>query len=229
MVTIEQKMILFSRLIYQLMNAEFKGVLKNLEADYNEKLEKNKRDIDSEVKKIVNNAHKKRDLEVSKIHSTLRINEKKEYMLIREKYYNKFMDRLKAYIYEFVKSEGYKSYLLRLINGIGLKEEAMHNPITPACENNCIGINIKDISLYMTSKDYDLYSELLSAELKKFGYEEGSYRIDVSNDNIIGGFIIEDNIDKFRIDLSIKSLLDDNKDFIMKILFEALEAGEKLE
>lgn len=229
MVTIEQKMILFSRLIYQLMNAEFKEVLKNLEADYNDRLEKNKRDIDSEVKKIINNAHKKRDLEVSKIHSTLRINEKKEYMLIREKYYNKFMDRLKAYIYEFVKSDGYKSYLLGLINGIGLKEEAMSNPVTPACGNNCMGINIKDISLYMTSKDYDLYSDLLSAELKKFGYEDGGYKIAVSKDNIIGGFIIEDNIDKFRIDLSIKSLLDDNKEYIMKILFEALESGEKLE
>jgi V/A-type H+-transporting ATPase subunit E len=206
MVTIEQKIILFSRLIYQLMNANFKEVLQDLESEYDKKFEDNKNYIDLQVKKIVNNAHKKRDLEVSKIQGTLKMNEKKDYMLQKEKCYEKFMDKLKTYIYEYIKSESYKDYLLRLINDIGLKYTDM-----------------SDISLYLTKEDYDKYSDLLSKELQKIGYKENDYKIAILKNSMIGGFVIEDNINKIRIDLSIKSLLDDNKEYIMKILFEALE------
>ncbi len=206
MVTIEQKIILFSRLIYQLMNSNFKEVLQDLESEYDKKFEENKHNIDLQVKKIVNSAHKKRDLEVSKIQGTLKMNEKKEYMLEKEKCYEKFMNKLKAYIFEYVKSESYKNYLLKLINDIGLK---------------CTDMN--DISLYLTKEDHGKYSDLLGKELQKLGYKENNYKIEILKNSIIGGFVIEDNINKIRIDLSIKSLLDDNREYIMKILFEALE------
>lgn len=207
MVTIEQKLILFSRLIYQLMNANFKEVLKNLESDYNDKFEKNKKDIDSQAKKIISNAQKKRDIEVSKIQGNLKINEKKEYVLAKERCYDKFMDKLKVRTNEFVKGASYKDYLLKLINGIGLKDSEM-----------------KEISLYLSKEDYSNYKDLIANELKKSGYPEDNFKIEPSKDNIIGGFVIEDNINNFKVDLSIKSLLEDNKDYIMKILFEALEA-----
>lgn len=206
MVTIEQKIILFSRLIYQLMNANFKEDLLNLENEHEKKFEESKRDIDLQVKKIISNSNKKRDLEVSKIQGTLKINEKREHMLEKEKYFDKFMAKLEAYVEQFINGESYKDYLLKLINGIGLKDS-----------------EIKSLSLYMTKNDYSRYYDLLSKELQNLGYKEENYKIEISNFNIIGGFVIEDNINKFKIDLSIKSLLEDNKDYIMKVLFEALE------
>jgi V/A-type H+-transporting ATPase subunit E len=205
-VTIEQKIILFSRLIYQLMNSNFKEVLQNLESEQEKRFEDNKHDIDLQVKKIISNAHKKRDLEVSKVQGTFKINEKREHMLEKEKFFDKFMVKLDAYIEKFVNGESYKDYLLKLINGIGLKDS-----------------EIKSLSLYLTKDDYSKYSDLLSKEIKNLGYKEDNYKIDISNYNIIGGIVIEDNINKFKVDLSIKSLLEDNKDYIMKFLFEALE------
>ena len=208
MVTIEQKVLLFSKLIDQLMNAQFKEGLKNLEVEYNGKLEKNKKDTDLEVKKIINNANKKRNLEISKAYSSFKINEKKELMLVKENCFNKFMVRLKSYIEEFIKSDKYKDYLLKLIKEISLEEK-----------------HTNSITIYVTSDDYSKYSDLLKNELKKLGYNDDKYTIAVAKDNIIGGFVVEDNVDKFRINLSIKSLLDDNKSYIMQMLFEALEAG----
>ncbi len=206
MVTIEQKIVLFSKRTYQLMNANFKETLQELETEYDKKFEENKNYVDLQVKKIISNAHKKRDLEVSKIQGTLKMNDKKEYMLEKERCYEKFMNKLKAYINDYVKGESYKDYLLKLINGIDLKPTEMN-----------------DISLYLTNEDYGKYKNLLSEELKKLGYSENNYKVEAINSSIIGGFIIDDNINKIRIDLSIKSLLDDNKEYIMKILFEALE------
>ena len=208
MVTIEQKVLLFSKLIDQLMNAQFKEGLKNLEVEYNGKLEKNKKDTDLEVKKIINNANKKRNLEISKAYSSFKINEKKELMLVKENCFNKFMVRLKSYIEEFIKSDKYKDYLLKLIKEISLEEK-----------------HTNSITIYVTSDDYSKYSDLLKNELKKLGYNDDKYTIAVAKDNIIGGFVVEDNVDKFRINLSIKSLLEDNKSYIMQMLFEALEAG----
>ena len=208
MVTIEQKVLLFSKLIDQLMNAQFKEGLKNLEVEYNGKLEKNKKDTDLEVKKIINNANKKRNLEISKAYSSFKINEKKELMLVKENCFNKFMVRLKSYIEDFIKSDKYKDYLLKLIKEISLEEK-----------------HTNSITIYVTSDDYSKYSDLLKNELKKLGYNDDKYTIAVAKDNIIGGFVVEDNVDKFRINLSIKSLLEDNKSYIMQMLFEALEAG----
>lgn len=208
MVTIEQKVLLFSKLIDQLMNTQFKEGLKDLEVEYSGKIEKSRKDTDLEVKKIINNAHKKRDLEISKAYSSLKISEKKEHMLVKEKCFNKFMGSLKLYIEGFINSDEYKEYLLRLVSEISAEENHVNN-----------------ITMYVTRDDYNKYSDLLSKELKRLGYNDDSYKISISKDNIIGGFVVEDNIEKIRINLSIKSLLEDNKPYIMQMLFEALEAG----
>ena len=208
MVTIEQKVLLFSKLIDQLMNTHFKEGLKNLEEEYSVKLEKNRKNTDLEVKKILNNASKKRDLEVSKAYSNFKINEKKEHMLVKENCFNKFMISLNAYIDEFIKSDRYKDYLLKLLKEISTEEN-----------------HIDNLTIYMTKNDYNRYSELFSMELKKLGYNDDNYKIVVVKDYIIGGFIAEDSVDNFRINLSIKSLLDDKKPYIMQMLFEALEGG----
>lgn len=208
MVTIEQKVLLFSKLIDQLMNTQFKEGLKNLEEEYSGKLEKNRKDTDLEVKKIINSANKKRDLEISRAYSGLKINEKKEYMLVKEKCFNKLMDSLKSYIDEFIKSDIYKDYLLKLISEFSLEKK-----------------HIKNITMYVTNNDYNKYFDILNKALKELGYNDDNYKIAVAKDKIIGGFVVEDNIEKLRIDLSIKSLLDDNKPYIMQILFEALEEG----
>lgn len=208
MVTIEQKVLLFSKLIDQIMSTKFKEGLINLENEYIQKLEKNMKDTDLEVKKIIDNAHKKKDLEVSKTLSTKRINEKKEQMLAKENCFNKLMDSLKLYINEFINSDKYSDYLLRLITNLNLEQNHLNN-----------------ITIYVTNNDYNKYSDLLNLEFKKIGYNEDSFRINVAKDNIIGGFLIDDNINKFRIDLSVKALLDDNKAYIMQTLFDALEVG----
>ena len=208
MVTIEQKVLLFSKLIDQLMNSQFTEGLKNLEAEYSVKLEKNRKSTDLEVNKILSNAKKKRDLEISKAYSNFKINEKKEYMLVKENCYNKFMVSLKSYIDDFIKSDKYKDYLLKLINDINLEKNHISNMI-----------------IYMTNNDYNRFSELISMQLKSLGYNDDSYKIVVAKDNIIGGIIVENNVDKFRLNLSIKAVLEDNKPYIMQMLFEALEAG----
>jgi len=208
MVTIEQKVLLFSKLINQLMNTQFKEGLTNLEEEYSGKLEKNKKDTDLEVKKIINSANKKRDLEISRAYSSLKINEKREYMLVKEKCFNKLMDSLKAHIDEFIKSDIYKDYLLKLVNEFSLEKKHMNN-----------------ITMYVTDNDYNKYFDIFNKALKDLGYNDDDYKIAVTKDKIIGGFVVEDNIEKLRIDLSIKSLLDDNKPYIMQILFEALEEG----
>jgi len=209
MVTIEQKVLLFSKLIDQLMNNQYKEGLKNLEIEYSDKLEQNKQETDYEVKKIISDANKKRDLELSKAYSSSKISEKKEYMLAKERCFIKLMDSLKSYIDAFVRSDRYKDYLLTLFCDLGLEK-----------------LDMKSITVYVTKEDLRKYFELLNKGFNDLGYKDENLQLTSTNDGIIGGFLIEDNIDKLRINLSIKSLLDDNKEFIMQTLFEALEAGE---
>ena len=209
MVTIEQKVLLFSKLIDQLMNNQYKEGLKNLEQEYHEKFEKNKLDTDIEVKKIINNANKKRDLEAMQAYSNAKIEEKKQLMIIKEKCFSRLMKTLNEYIIAFINSEKYKDYLEKLLNDLSLEKTYLEN-----------------ITVYVTKNDYDKYLELLTQGFKKLNFTDNNFKIISTKDNIIGGFILEDNVDKLRINLSIKALLEENEPYIMHTLFKALEVGE---
>lgn len=209
MVTIEQKVLLFSKLINQLMSNEFKESLNSLEKEYEKKIERNKKDTQIEVKKIINDAYKKRDLEFSEQNSNSRISIKKEYMLAKQKCFDKLMDTLKLEIDKFITSDNYKDYLMKIISEVAIESS-----------------QLKDITIYITDNDYIKYSNLLEKGLKDIGFDEKIFKIMKTKEKIVGGLIIEDNINKVRLDLSIKSLLKDNEADIMQMLFEALEAGE---
>ena len=209
MVTIEQKVLLFSKLKDQLMNNQYKEGLKNLEQEYHEKFEKNKLDTDIEVKKIINNANKKRDLEAMQAYSNAKIEEKKQLMIIKEKCFSRLMKTLNEYIIAFINSEKYKDYLEKLLNDLSLEKTYLEN-----------------ITVYVTKNDYDKYLELLTQGFKKLNFTDNNFKIISTKDNIIGGFILEDNVDKLRINLSIKALLEENEPYIMHTLFKALEVGE---
>jgi vacuolar-type H+-ATPase subunit E/Vma4 len=48
-----------------------------------------------------------------------------------------------------------------------------------------------------------------------------------AKEDIIGGFIAEDQENDMRIDMSLKALLEDNKAFIMQTFFQAIETGDQ--
>lgn len=203
MVTIEQKLLLFSKLINHSMEKDFKDELKELEKQYSLRFDSSKDEIDAAAQSIEERARKKAEMRRTESLSKQAVNIKREILLQKEKCYYIFMEKLKSRLTEFVNTEEYKTYLLNLIKKINITDENY------------------DWVIYLTESDNKRYSELIREELKK-----NNINIEFKNSyNIIGGLIVIDKDKNTKIDFSIDSVLEDNKTYIMQTIFDALEAG----
>lgn len=207
MVTIEQKLSLFSKLLHRSMDDKFKEDMEKLKKEYEEKLRKNRESVDKEAEDIINRSAKKAEAEKIEMINKVRINSKKGYMDVKEKHLTVFIDHLKSEIENFIQSEKYGVYLISQVSKLVAEKEL---------EDSLI--------LYMMQRDYDKYSDIIRQELAKSGRQDIVFKI--ADDNIIGGFIAQDAAGNIRLNFSIETLLEDNMSYIMQTLFQAIEAGE---
>lgn len=214
MVTIEQKLALFSKLLNQSMDKDFNEELKKMDEQYKNLLQKSKDEVDKEAAEIEERAKKQADMKLVESASKSKVIYKKEKMRLKEKYFGMFMDDLKVTLKEFVSSDKYKNYLSKTINN--LNEEL-----------NNIKNEYSDLTIYLNGQDYNKYKEFIKQEIVK--KQQGKNITFTTADDIIGGVILECIENNFKIDFTINAVLEDNKANIMQALFEALEAGEKID
>lgn len=207
MVTIEQKLTLFYKLIAQSMDIELKEKLKNIEDIYSVKVEQSKKEVDKEAELIEERAKKKCEARKTESISKSKVIIKRDIMILKEKYFNEFMIELKQMLKEFVDSENYQKYLLQIVSELSdeLKEY-----------ENC------NLVVILNNKDKDKYIDILNNCFSK--YENIKSTNFKTNNNIIGGLILE--VENTKIDLSIDSVLEENKTYIMQSVFESIGAGE---
>jgi V/A-type H+-transporting ATPase subunit E len=210
MVTIEQKLLLFSKLLHQSMDKKYAEELEEIEKQYEYKLQKNKEEVDKEVEAIEENARKKVEAYKSESISKAKINIKKESMAVKEKHFKILMEHLRNNLKEFVESEIYKQYLLNLL--VKLSEEMS-------------SIDSDNLIIYLTQKDNEKFGSLLKKELE-LKYKYNNVVLKTINDNVIGGIIAEFPEKNIRIDLTIRAVLEENEFYIMQTLYEMLEVGE---
>jgi V/A-type H+-transporting ATPase subunit E len=207
MVTIDQKLSLFSKLLQRSMNEKFDEEMDKLRKEYEAKAKTNKETVKREVDEILSKARKKADTEKLEMVSKMKYGLKREYISVKEKYFTIFMKHLSEKIEKFIESDEYYKYLMHLISK--LEEEKLTD----------------NVVLHMTKRDSDKYADAIKQKLSEIGIFNCSFV--TAEDKIIGGYVAEDTFNKIRIDCTIESLLEDNMSYIMQTLFKAIEAGDK--
>jgi len=205
MVTIEEKLMLFSKLLNQSMNQKYEEELHKLEKDIQLKIQNAKEKVDREAEEIIERAQRKAESKYAECLSKSKLVINKEIMALKEKYFQIFMDNLKTNLHGFVQSKEYKTYLDKNINR--LKSQLKNH------ENS-------EVILCLSTKDFNKYGDYIKKEIEK------NHRVSLKTTDIIGGFIALIPSENIKYDLSLESILEDNKTFIMQTLFDALEAGE---
>ncbi len=207
MVTIEQKLAMFSNLLHRSMNEKFLDEMDKLRKSYEICHRDNKAEVNRQAEEILNQAYKKAEAEKTEMISKIKISTKKEFMAAREKLFNSMMERLMDKICIFIRSAEYEEYLFSLV-----KKLIDEDPGTGS------------LIIYLTGTDHEKYSEALKTKFPIVRQKELIMK--VADDSIIGGLIAENQSLNIRMNLSIKALLEDNRSFMMETLFKALEAGE---
>lgn len=205
MVTIEQKLSLFSNLLHRTMDEAFKLEMEKLRKEYEVKMQKDKEAVDKEAESIINSARKRAEAERTEKVSRSKVELKKEYMSLKERYFSVLMERIVREIGLFTASERYPEYIL----GLARKLE-------PLAQTS------GKLEIYLNGRDSEKYPDTIRQALAK--HAELVFK--PADEDIIGGFIADDTQNNVRIDMSLKALLDDNKSYIMQTLFQAIEMGE---
>lgn len=204
MVTIKQKLSVFSKLLHQSMEIEYDTQMKKLDDEYKKKIEKSRNETDIRVNKILNKAKTKSDTQLAENNSRSSISLKKESVSVKEKYYNVFMQEIHKSIQEFIKSDKYKKYLSSVIDLI-FKENKFSN----------------NLVIYMTNSDTEKYRSIVKDKITDINK---NFRLQFKKDNdMIGGIIVEDIDGNYRINMSIQSILEENEPYIINLLYKELD------
>lgn len=210
MVTIEQKLTLFSKLLNQDIKEEVDKKFNALEKEYEKRIAENKFAVDKEANEIVEQARKRAEIKKVELISKGKLNSKKEMMLMKEQTITRFMSALEEKIKVFTASNEYKGYLEKVIQGLGSLKDY---------ENNLV--------IYLTKSDYESNKDFIQETLVKNGLKPDKLSFDVTTEDILGGLVIKDPIFRTRIDESIRALLEEEKgQIIERISLSIGEVGE---
>lgn len=209
MVTIEQKLLLFSKLINNSMDKSLNEELKEMEKQYDLKIKKSMDEANQMAKSIEDRAAKKAEMKKTESLSRSKVIIKREIIVLKEKYYYTFMETFKKRLSDFIVSDKYKSYLNSLIS-------SLENLLNSYGECNLV--------VQLTENDKQRHADFIQKELSK-NKNCKSIEFKITND-IMGGFIAVIPDKDIKMDLSIDAVLEDNKTYIMQTIFEALEAGD---
>lgn len=213
MVTIEQKLTLFSKLLSQELKEEVSQKTMELEKEYEGKIAESKYKIDKQAADIIDNARKRAEAKKIELISKGKMSSKKETMLTTEKVVVRFTEALIERARAFVDKPVYETYLKHTVAQLEeLKDYA--NPLV----------------IYMQEKDIARHKDFIEKELIKIGVKKEQLEFEKAESDIIGGLIIADPTLNMKIDMSMQSIIEESKDRIVEIVTGALgEVGEEIE
>ena len=210
MVTIEQKLTLFSKLLNQEIKEEVDKKFSELEKEYEKRIAENKFAIDKESSEIIEQARRRAEIKKVELLSRGKLASKKERMMMKEQLITHFMTALEEKIKVFTGTNEYKTYLNQIIQVL----KSLKN-----CEN--------DLVIYLTKSDYKYNKEFIKEALAGIGLKVDKLSFEVSEEDILGGLVIKDLIFSTRIDESIRGLLEEEKSQIIERISLAIgEVGE---
>lgn len=213
MVTIEQKLTLFSKLLSQELKDEVSKKTMELEKEYEGKIAESKYKADKEAADIIDHARKRAEAKKIELISKGKMSSKKETMLTKEKVVVRFMEALVERTRHFTDKPIYKNYLEHTIEALDELKD-YKNPLV----------------IYMTEKDLANYKDFVAENLVKIGLKADQIKFDKTESDILGGLIIADPTLNMKIDMSMRSIIEESKDRIVEIVTLALgEVGEDIE
>ncbi|MBQ1275457.1 MAG: hypothetical protein IIY08_08755 [Cellulosilyticum sp.] len=211
MVTIEQKLTVFSKLLNQDIKEEMDEKFAQLDREYEKRLAESKFEVDRRAAEIVDQARKCAEIKKIEVLSRSKLLNKREMTKIKEEMIQRFMEALEKKVIEFIQTQKYLDYLKQMISSF--KE---------------LGRSYNQLEVYLTQRDYNQNLDFIQREFEKLGIKEDRLDFKVTTGPILGGLVILDIKDNVRIDGSISGVIEEAQQYIVEKVSKAIgEVGEK--
>lgn len=202
MTTIEDKISLFSKIIYDKVNEEKEERLEVFSCDAEKKINTEKQKIQELRISLKREVTKKSNIKANEILAKERLNKQREVLFLKDKLICDALENLRENLMEFVCSEEYKPYFISALQEI-LK-----------------GKDKEKYYIIVLKRDYEKFQSEIESILSQ--HCEENIKIRISEEDFIGGLILKDFRGKFKIDNSIYSKLQESKEIIGVRVMEML-------
>ena len=202
MTTIEDKISLFSKIIYDKVNEEKEEKLEAFSFEAEKRIKAEKEKIDELRKSLQIEVQKKSNIRANEIVAKEKLNKQRDVLLLKDKLIKDALEDVKEKLVKFVSSAEYKQYFVNTLR------------------RTLKGIDKGSYYILVLKRDYEKFQ----SEIEVIGdeYRDLHTKIRISEEDFIGGLILEDFEGKFKIDNSIYSKLQESKEIIGVRVMEML-------
>lgn len=202
MTTIEDKINLFSKIIYDKVNKEKEEKLDAFSLEAEKKINIEKQNIEELRRIIQREVTKKTNIKANGIVAKERINKQREVLFLKDKLIMDALENVRVKLVQFVSCEGYKSYFIS-----NLKKTLK-------------AIDKGNYYIIVLKRDYKKFQSEIEIALREYG--DYNFEIKISEQDFIGGHILKDFEGTFIINNSIYAALQESKEIIGVRVMEML-------
>jgi len=210
LISIEEKMALFTKLVVNQLKEKYNNRVEELEKENAEEIHKKEIEIEEKGRKLydqyVESAESEKKIRLSRVRSDC----KKNRLLKQQELIEHLMDEVINRAKHFAKSDDYKVYLEKLL-----------------VQNQMVIRKYDGFWVYVTQRDYDHHKSFFVDLFQKYGFDRTSFDLKVSERDIIGGMAVVQRDRARQVDLTLRARIEENRGKMGSAVCQMLkEAGE---
>ncbi|ONI38033.1 hypothetical protein AN639_08460 [Candidatus Epulonipiscium fishelsonii] len=206
MVTIEQKLTLFSKLMKQDISEEVKERRDEIERKYDELRATKEKEAEIKSQKYIEDYLKNSTIKNVEQESQIRLATKKKVVEAKEKLIAQILEEVKLKVQNFITTSNYETFLQNQVIEIS----------TFIKENT-------NIILLLSVEDGKRHEEKIQEFLKENNISNVTF--DTTSKIQLGGFILNVPEKNIQIDMTIDRLIEDKKEGMVEQILEEIEKG----
>ncbi|EYE89020.1 hypothetical protein Q428_04830 [Fervidicella metallireducens AeB] len=199
MITIDEKLNLFTKIVYDLVEKENRITIEKYNKEFGSLIEEKRQEFTREAQEILSKRKKNLEKEKLQIVSKARIQQKKILLEKRKELLEKMIIEVEDIAREFVKSQKYKDMFIK----------ELKSAFNEVCGSD-------EFIICLTEKDAKDFEREISDIFS-------GKKVSVLRDNdIIGGFVLTDRDKNIKFDLSFLSRISNSRNLIGEKLLDLL-------
>ncbi len=203
MITVEEKLEVFTKLVYNKVRNKCEKELADMHNKSKQEFEAKREEIRKKAEVLIKKSINKGKKEKNDIIMRSKQQSQKNILNYQKKIFTQLLEEITIEAKKIVKTDIYDKYIESSIRKIVISSK-------------------EEMTFYIIKDEVGKFENFLKEYEVKYNLKLRNYKIDYTNDDIIGGFIVENKDKTIRIDLTILTLIEDSKAYIGRILYDNL-------
>lgn len=206
MISIEEKLSVFTKLVLEKVQNEYDDKLNEINIQNDKRIKEYKLGLQRKGENIIKDMVQKGEIEKNKMIAKVKLDKKRKVLYKRQELIERLIDNMKNKALVFTDKEEYRHFLKTTIKDILLNFKSDES-----------------ITLYLVKKDMKRHKLFILNEVKKYGFDDKNIEIIPFKEDMVGGIIAFNKNRTFKVDSSIYTKVEENRQLIGKQLYESLK------